>query len=288
MLITAACTAVLFWSARNGFSSFPTVFGGILCVVLVVYLFRLFREAKSMDSSPDGEPLEPEVGPLIWAVVLLGLTLGGLALLPEFFDFDAFQSNGNLLLFSGLTLGLLVAIQLVCPDETAEDSSLVRPGLLVLLGLGALIGGSSLLVVGAQSTAQVLGISDAVVALVGIALGTSAPELATTVAAVRRNDVDMAVGNAIGSNMFNLLAVLGGVALYNGLLNQESALGPLNPRLPFDALAATLSLVIILVAARTPPHRLGKVTGIVMVTGWLFYLLSMGWEPEVVASVSLP
>ena len=287
-LITAACTGLLFWGARNGFPSFPTLIGGLMCLGLAGYLFRLLREARQMDSAPEGEELEPEVGPLAWSALLLVITLAGLFFLPKTFDFEAFRSNSELLLFSGLSLLLMVAIQAVNPREVPATPKFLRPSLLVALGLGALIGGSSLLVVGAQSTAQVLGISDAVVALVGIALGTSAPELATTVAAVRRNDVDMAVGNAIGSNMFNLLAVLGGVALYNGALNQADALGPLNPRLPYDALAATLALVVILVAARRPPHRLSKTAGIILVTGWLGYLLTMGWEPEVVASVVLP
>ncbi|MEC7240797.1 MAG: sodium:calcium antiporter [Myxococcota bacterium] len=287
-LLTAACTAFLFWNSQDGLPSFPTFLGILMVAALLGYLLRLFREGKRMDSDPDGEELEPSVGPLNWGVLLLVASLIGLFVFPTTFDFEAFQTTTKLVVYSGITLGLLVAIRILTPHTLPTGPRLLSPAILVGLGLGALIGGSSLLVVGAQSTAQLLGISDAVVALVGIALGTSAPELATTVAAVRRNDVDMAVGNAIGSNMFNLLAVLGGVALYNGILNPFENLGPLNPRLPYDALAATAALGIVYFAAKKPPHELSKTAGIVMVVAWILYLFTMAWEPEVVASVTLP
>ena len=242
-----------------------------------------------MEEDPDdSEALEPETGPVVWAIGLCLITLVGLFALPQHMDFGDYRSNEQLIIFAVVTFIGIGIIRALTPEDVPAGRVMLHPSLLIALGLVALIGGSNLLVVGAQSTASVLGISDAVVALVGIAIGTSAPELATTVAAVRRNDVDMAIGNAIGSNMFNLLAVLGGAAVYNGILNDSPHLGPLNPRLPFDALAATLALVIIVVAARKAPHRLGKRAGILMVSGWFLYLITMAWEPDVVATVTLP
>ncbi|MEW5249535.1 calcium/sodium antiporter [Microbulbifer sp. 2201CG32-9] len=79
----------------------------------------------------------------------------------------------------------------------------------VLGGLALLIISSRLLVWGAVSIAEALGVSDLIIGLTIVALGTSLPELAATVAAARKGEFDIAVGNVVGSNMFNLLAVVG-------------------------------------------------------------------------------
>ncbi len=80
---------------------------------------------------------------------------------------------------------------------------------LILGGLMLLIFGSRWLVVGAVSLAQYLGVSELVVGLTIVAAGTSLPELATSVIAAARGERDIAVGNVIGSNLFNLMGVLG-------------------------------------------------------------------------------
>ncbi len=87
--------------------------------------------------------------------------------------------------------------------------------ILVFLALG-LVGlplGADLLIDGSSSIARRYGISDSVIGLTLVALGTSLPELATTVMAVIRRQADVALGNVIGSNMFNLLAIIGVAAL---------------------------------------------------------------------------
>jgi cation:H+ antiporter len=84
---------------------------------------------------------------------------------------------------------------------------------LVVGGLAALVWGSDLAVTGAVSIAKALGISEVVVGLTVVAVGTSLPEIATSLMAVYKGERDMAVGNVIGSNVFNLLAVGGASAL---------------------------------------------------------------------------
>ncbi len=79
----------------------------------------------------------------------------------------------------------------------------------ILVGLVLLVVGSNLLVSGAVSLAQALGLSELVIGLTIIAIGTSLPELATSLIAAWRGERDIAVGNIVGSNLFNLLAVLG-------------------------------------------------------------------------------
>jgi cation:H+ antiporter len=88
--------------------------------------------------------------------------------------------------------------------------------LLVVAGLVLLVAGAQLLVAGATELAAQLGVSDLVVGLTVVAAGTSLPELATSVVAARRGERDIAVGNVVGSNLFNLLAVLGAAGLVGG------------------------------------------------------------------------
>ena len=93
------------------------------------------------------------------------------------------------------------------------ETSLWRHMLLTVGGLALLLFGSSQLLAGALTTAERLGVSEAVIGLTIVALGTSLPELATTVVAAMRKQGDIALGNAIGSNVFNVFGVLGPAAL---------------------------------------------------------------------------
>jgi len=99
-------------------------------------------------------------------------------------------------------------------DERRIEKAPARPGplmamIFVVTGVGALVGGSHLLVDGAEDIARVLGVSDAVIGLTLVAVGTSLPELATAIVAGMRRHSEIALGNVLGSNLFNLLLVLG-------------------------------------------------------------------------------
>lgn len=80
---------------------------------------------------------------------------------------------------------------------------------LVLLGLGFLVGGARLLVNSAVWLAELFGVSQAVIGLTIVAIGTSLPELATSVIAALKGERDIAIGNVVGSNIFNILAIMG-------------------------------------------------------------------------------
>jgi len=82
-----------------------------------------------------------------------------------------------------------------------------------MAGLGILLVGSRLFIDGATSLAKSLGVSDAVIGLTVVAAGTSLPELATSVVAALRGQSDIAIGNIVGSNIFNILCILGVTAL---------------------------------------------------------------------------
>ncbi len=94
-----------------------------------------------------------------------------------------------------------------------DRPSLGVQGLLIVAGLGLLVLGSRWLVDGAVALAHHLGLSELVISITIVALGTSLPELATSLVASLRGERDIAVGNVIGSNLFNLLVVLGAAAL---------------------------------------------------------------------------
>ena len=95
------------------------------------------------------------------------------------------------------------------PAEAQAPMSWLRARRFIIIGLGCLIGGSNLFVGGATAVATELGISDAVVGLTVGAMGTSLPELATSVVAARKGNSGIAIGNALGSNVFNILLILG-------------------------------------------------------------------------------
>ena len=80
---------------------------------------------------------------------------------------------------------------------------------LVVAGLGVLVAGSHLFVTGAVGTARTLGVSEAVIGLTIVAAGTSLPELATSIVAAIKKESDVAIGNIVGSNIFNILCILG-------------------------------------------------------------------------------
>jgi cation:H+ antiporter len=92
---------------------------------------------------------------------------------------------------------------------TKPPTGMLKPIALVVLGLVLLAFGADALVTGAVGIAKVLGVSDLVVGLTVVAVGTSLPELAASVIASLRGQRDIAVGNVVGSNLFNLLGVLG-------------------------------------------------------------------------------
>lgn len=136
---------------------------------------------------------------------------------------------------------------------------------LIVAGLAALVAGSNLLVEAAVSTARYFGVSDMVIALTIVALGTSLPELATSVTAAWKGQRDIAVGKIVGSNTFNILGCLGvsGVLSGSGLVVAESVVH-------FDVwvmLAVALACWPIFITGR----EIGRWKGVVMLVYYIAY-----------------
>ncbi len=133
----------------------------------------------------------------------------------------AFQSNdpglsrldGLILLgfFAGFMLYIYRQLQKEPAKELITDTSLPKTkiGLLILAGLAGLMIGGQLLVSNAVALARILNISEKVIGLTIVAAGTSLPELATSIVAALKKNTDIAVGNIIGSNIFNIFLILG-------------------------------------------------------------------------------
>ena len=102
-------------------------------------------------------------------------------------------------------------------EDADPDMPYWRIGIYVVLGLIGLPLGASLLVDNASTIARTYGVSDTVIGLTLVAVGTSLPELATTMMAAMRRQADVALGNVIGSNMFNLLAIMGVASLFGSI-----------------------------------------------------------------------
>ena len=94
-------------------------------------------------------------------------------------------------------------------EENSENTNLLIAILFVAGGLGALVGGAKLFVNSAVFLAKLCKVSDAVIGLTVVAVGTSLPELATSVVAAIKGEKDIAIGNVVGSNIFNILAICG-------------------------------------------------------------------------------
>jgi len=111
-------------------------------------------------------------------------------------------------------------------EVDAQGGSIGRDLVFLLIGVALLILGAKVLVSGATGIAMAFGVSQLIVGLTVVAVGTSLPELATSIVAVRRGQRDLAVGNVVGSNIFNIGAVAGlaGVISPTGLPVPESAL----------------------------------------------------------------
>lgn len=125
---------------------------------------------------------------------------------------------GLLILWTWVNLVLARREGTVVQAEFAEalpppKGTIGKDLLFLVVGLGVLVWGSELLVDNAILIARSVGVSEAVIGLTIVAAGTSMPELATTVVAAARKEADLAIGNVIGSNLFNLLGIVGTSAL---------------------------------------------------------------------------
>ena len=146
--------------------------------------------------------------------------------------------------------------------QTSTHSSWLNIGFIVG-GLAMLVAGSHLFVESAIVLAQSIGISEAVVGLTIVAVGTSVPELATSVVAALRNQSDIATGNVIGSNLFNILGILGVTAV----ISSVSAAG-----FSIVDLGVMVAFALILLPLAMTNLTVSRLEGCALVLGYAGYM----------------
>jgi len=202
--------------------------------------------------------------------IMMGVSLLGFALI-------AFGSVGRI---AGLALLALLAAYLVLTVRLARREKAIPAGefpppdapsrtplwldlLLVAAGLSLLVWGANLFVAGAIDLARTLGVSEAVIALTIVAGGTSLPELATSIVAAVKKQPDIAVGNVVGSNIFNILCILGATAAVRPIDVGGIGLG--------DA-AVMLGLSVVLLPLAVTQRRISRPEGLGLLLAYAAYL----------------
>ena len=157
---------------------------------------------------------------IVITVLLLLMTSSGVLFNKDFLQFKMNDIAGDV---SRLT-GIILLVVFFCyifylitdagrkrteEEEPEENIPLWKCSVLILFGLVLIIGGGQAVVYGAKAVAQVFGMSETLIGLTIVAVGTSLPELVTSVVAARKGETGLAVGNVVGSNIFNILFILG-------------------------------------------------------------------------------
>jgi len=145
-----------------------------------------------------------------------------------------------------------------------SHNGILKDVILIVVGLVALVAGAHFLVHAAVYIAKVMGISELVIGLTVIAVGTSLPELATSVVASIRKQADISVGNIVGSNIFNILSVLGVAAMIQPIM-----VNPISLRLDMPVM---LFFSIILVPLITWKFVLTRLQGLFLLSGYGVYV----------------
>ena len=137
---------------------------------------------------------------------------------------------------------------------------------LTILGMAGIVFGSRLTVNGATGIATVLGISDRIIGLTIVAFGTSLPELVTSVLAARKGKADIAVGNIIGSNLFNILFVIGSVSLIHPI--------PFDEAFYTDAMVCIFAVVLLFLLT-VRKKELDRGAGVIMLACYVVYFANL-------------
>ena len=153
-------------------------------------------------------------------------------------------------------------------DEYAESASMGRLILLVVIGVAAIVWGSDIAVSAATSLARIFGMSERFIGLTIVALGTSLPELVTSATAALKGNSDIAVGNIVGSNLFNIMFVVGLTAIITPVVYA--------PAFKIDSLVA-IGAAVLLWLCVFRKQTLSRLHGIILLacySGYFIYLMT--------------
>ena len=170
-----------------------------------------------------------------------------------------------------LFMYILLKTEGIHEEEQSEPTAFTKSLFLSIVGLAGLIAGANISIIFAENTAILLGISELIIGLTIMALGTSLPELAATVAALRKGRHQMVVGNIIGSNVLNLAFVLPIIGFFGTIQINQTVL-----QRDFYILLV-LSIAFILLAFALTKLRFVKslymTSGILLISSYIFYII---------------
>lgn len=177
------------------------------------------------------------------------------------------------LLFFGIFLYYLISLARKNKKEAKKVEKpkykLGKSILFVLVGLAGIVAGSELVVNSASTIASTVGISERIISLTIVALGTSLPELVTTITAARKGENDLLIGNIVGSNIFNICIVLALPVLFSGGITPDN----------FEVIDLTmliLSSFLICILARRG-HEISRIDGALMLIIFFIYYGYLGY-----------
>ncbi|MAY60955.1 MAG: sodium:calcium antiporter [Rhizobiales bacterium] len=203
---------------------------------------------------------------------LLAMLAASLLMLALGWSGDIGRIAGGLML-AGLVVYLVYTARCGMAEETdvepehlpAWRRSLPVAGVSVVIGLGALFLGANWLVDGAIEISRAFGLSEAAIGLTVVAVGTSLPELATSVAAAIRRHGDVALGNVIGSNTFNILGILGITSIISPV--------EVSPAIASTDIPVMLATALALTALIAFSRGIGRVSGIGLLVLYSCYVV---------------
>ena len=149
-------------------------------------------------------------------------------------------------------------------EQTEKKEGIFKLILITILGLAAVVIGSDITVDSASNIATTLHMSQRLIALTIVAFGTSLPELITSVTAAKKGNSDIAMGNIIGSNIFNILFVVGTTALITPV--------PFASQFVIDTIIALASVIFLWICV-FKDRKLGRTGGIIMLIGYAVYFI---------------
>ena len=186
----------------------------------------------------------------------------------------------GLILFAGIVIFTVISIKLGRTGKEPQSEIQELPQgrkmsvavalLLIVLSCAMLAFGADFMVDGATTLAKSLGVSDKVIGLTIVALGTSLPELAASVAAAIKKEMDISIGNIIGSNIFNLMCVLGVSASIRPIPFEY-----MQYRMDFIIMMAFSAGLILLIQPWKAQGKLGRVSGAIMFVAYAIYAWSL-------------
>jgi len=195
-----------------------------------------------------------------------------------FYDRTLSQIEG-ILLMMGLIIVLIWSVKIdlrskggadetiISTDSIEKNTTLLPATMMLIIGLLLLIFGAELLVTHASKIARSLGISETIIGITLVAIGTSLPELSVSIISVLRGQVGLAIGNIIGSNIYNILAVIG----ITGVLTKTPI--ELSPNMFKIHLMIMLCYTSVIYLLRNRSNgEIGRIEGLILISTFITYI----------------